>query len=218
MTKLFTSRLTEILNDLGCDGYFIDKDLIMQSLNTIDPTKDAKERDQIVKQYYYCSGKIGKRIYHKGGLFPRRGFLEILFDYVHKANQCTTVYEGSWDCRWVDAHVNLILNRIYGTNKPEIDSFILLNSGALDQLIIKVFGGKETRDDEANFTVALAVAQSNLGEQLTCAEKELIRSTYFKRTDDELMQIKNALVNEIMQEWDAFSKISMDDLLNKEVN
>ena len=217
MTKLFTSRLTEILNDLGCDGYFIDKDIIMQSLNATDPTKDAKERDQIVKQYYYCSGKIGKRIYHKGGLFPRRGFIEALFDYARKANAKLTTYESSWYCRWVDAHVNLILNRIYGSNKPEIDSFVMLNSGALDQLIIKLFGGVATHNDVENFRVALEVARNNIGDDLTNAEIALIHAKYFESTDDYLMMIKSELMNEIMTEWNAFENIDMDELLKEVV-
>ncbi len=217
MTKLFTSRLTEILNDLGCDGYYIDKDAIMRSLCTRDPTSEAKERDKITKRYYYVTGKVGKRVYHKGDLFPRRGFIEALFDYARKANAKLTTYESSWYCRWVDAHVNLILNRIYGSNKPEIDSFVMLNSGALDQLIIKLFGGVATHNDVENFRVALEVARNNIGDDLTKAEMALIHAKYFESTDDYLMMIKSELMNEIMTEWNAFENMDMDELLKEVV-
>lgn len=218
MSKIFTSGFASILDDLGCDGYGIDADRVLASLNNSDPLVDAKEAKIITSQYYQRTGMIGNLQYHKGRLFPTGGYIEVLFDAVTERYKTVySSYEMSWHERWVKAHVNLILNRIYGTSRPEIDNFLLLNDGALEHIITLIFGGKETIDAEQAYSVAMMVSSRNKGDKLTEVETNLIRSHFFNLSHDELQQIKDTLIREIRAEWEMFSNLSTEEILGKEM-
>lgn len=218
MSKIFTSGFASILDDLGCDGYGVDVDRVLASLNSGDPLQDAKETEIITSQYYWCTGRIGDLRYHKGKRFPIGGYIEALFDAVTaKYKSSYSLYEISWYERWVQAHVNLILNRIYGTSKPEIDNFLLLNDGALEHIISLIFGGKETIDAEQAYSVAMMASSRNMGDKLTEVETNLIRARFFKLSRDELQQIKDTLIREIRAEWEMFSNLSTEEILGKEM-
>ena len=218
MSKIFTSGFASILDDLGCDGYSIDADRVLASLNNGDPLEDAKEAEIITSQYYRFTGAIGSMRSHKGKRFPTGGYIEVLFDTVAaKSTPACSSYEHFWYERWVNAHVNLVLNRIYGTNRPEIDNFLLLNDGALEHIITLIFGGKETIDAEQAYSVAMMVASRNKGDKLTEVETNLIRARFFKLSRDELQQIKDTLIREIRAEWEMFSNLSTEEILGEEM-
>lgn len=207
MSKIFTSGFTSILDDIGCDGYGVDVDAVYEAMRRNDPLKGAPEIMTV------------KLLYERGvaGPFAQPGgMIETLFQTARKTDVTKIgVYAEFTPYRWVDTHVNLVLNRIYGANRPLLDNFLLLNDGAFDVLIKQAFGGADHADADKDYPMALLVAERNKGSELTSVEIANIRAKYYKRTPEELDELKQQLICEIKEEWERFSSLTTDEILNR---
>lgn len=216
MSKIFASGFTSILDDIGCDGYGVDVDAVFEAMKRNDPLHGAPEIETITKHYYsvHFYGRNGIDGY-PGAFVPSGGLIEALFNAA-KQSDVTKLggYARDWWRRWIDAHVNLVLNRIYGANRPLIDNFLLLNDGAFDVLIKYAFGGADHAEADKDYPIALLVAERNKGSKLTPVEIANIRTKYYRRTPEELDELKQQLIREIKEEWEHFSSLTTDEILN----
>lgn len=218
MSKMFTSGFTSILDDLGCDGYGVDVDAVFEAMNRNDPLRVAPEIKTITDQYYtvrfYGRNGVDGR---PGAFVPHGGLIEALFNAAERSDVTKLGgYARDWWCRWIDMHVNLVLNRIYGANKPLLDSFLLLNDGAFDQLIKFAFEGEDHKDADKDFPMALLVAERNKGSELTKMEIANIRTKFYKRSQEDLDELKGQFIRELQDEWDQFSGLTTDEILSRE--
>lgn len=205
MSKIFTSNFTSILDEIGCDGYGVDVDAVYEALRRNDPLSDAPEIMQI------------NRLYERNvaGPFAKPGgIIEVLFQALRDGG-CSKFSAYTWllPYRWVDTHANLVLNRLYGSDCPLLDNFLLLNDGAFDDLIKRVFGGAEHPDADKDYPIALLVAEEKKGSELTEIEIANIRAKFYKRTPEELDELKQQFIREIKDEWERFSNLTTDDIL-----
>lgn len=216
MSKIFASCFTSILDEIGCEGYGVDVDAVFDAMRRNDPLINTKEHTIIQKQYYDVRLTKWKSTFLKGRYMPTGGIIEALFDLNNDLHfESHASYAEYWYARWVDAHVNLVLNRIYGAQKPLIDNFLLLNDGAFDYMIKVAFGGENHNDADRDFQIALSVDERNKGRKLTEVEIELLKTKYYQRSQDELDALKQRLISEILNEWEQFSALTTDEILNR---
>lgn len=206
MSKVFASGFTSILDDIGCDGYGVDVDAVYEAMRWNDPLKGAPEIMTV------------KLLYERGvaGPFAQAGgMIETLLQTARQTD-VSKIGSYAWHLqyRWAEPHVNLVLNRIYGSERPLIDNFLLLNDGAFDVLIKQAFGGADHADADKDYPMALLVAERNKGSELTPVEIANIRAKYYKRTPEELDELKQQLICEIREEWERFSGLTTDEILN----
>lgn len=206
MSKIFTSGFTSILDDIGCDGYGVDVDAVYEAMRRNDPLSGAPEIMTV------------KLLYERGiaGPFAQPGgMIETLLQTARKTDVTKIgAYASNLQYRWADPHVNLVLNRIYGSNRPLLDNFLLLNDGAFDVLIKQAFGGADHANADKDYPMALLVAERNKRSALTSVEIASIRAKYYKQAPEELDELKQQLIHEIMEEWERFSGLTTEEILN----
>lgn len=223
--KIFASGFAFRLDSLGLDGYAVDSDAVLKAMEQYKERKwemfehtlpEFKSTTDAYTSDFYSFKWVAKNTwkYFPGPrkIVPTGGMIEDVFEKLMGEDEIHTLVYILF-CDWVTAHANEVVNQIYGTNLPTIESFLLLSDGKINDIIETVYGGHNDPEANAHFAVAKIAEQRALQRELTDEEIKRIRIKFYRTSDSDLQQYKEQFVNEIRDEWSKFMNGTLKELI-----
>ena len=116
--------------------------------------------------------------------------------------------------KWGVVHNTAILNRTYDMHLPELNTFLLINNVAINKLIESLFRGFNDRYADQHYPALLKAETLLRGRELSEDEIECVRMKCYSRSDAQIADIKKSLLQEFLDEWDDFIRVSIIDLVD----